>query len=261
MTYDPDKHHRRSIRLKGYDYAQPGAYFVTIVAQGRECLFGDAVNGEMRLNDAGRMVERWWAELGKKYPDVIPDAGVVMPNHFHGIVIITDGAGAHIEGAHIEGAHIEGAHIGAPLRPTAAADDVGADLRVCPGTDAGARGDVGAHIGAPLRPTTVADDVNAGAHIGAPLRPTTVADDVNAGARTGAPIPEIVQWFKTMTTNEYIRGVKNLGWTPFPGKLWQRNYYEHIIRNDASLNRIRQYIADNPAHWADDTENPEKAAR
>jgi putative transposase len=64
-----------------------------------------------------------------------------------------------------------------------------------------------------------------------------------------------------MTTNEYIRGVKTLGWTPFPGKLWQRNYYEHIVRNDASLNRIRRYIVNNPARWGEDAENPEKGAR
>jgi len=64
-----------------------------------------------------------------------------------------------------------------------------------------------------------------------------------------------------MTTNAYIRGVKTLGWTPFPGRLWQRNYYEHIIRNDVFLNRIRQYIVNNPMLWADDSENPAKATR
>jgi len=113
MTYSPAKHHRRSIRLAGYDYTQAGGYYVTVVTQGRECLFGEVVDGEMRLNDAGRMVERWWAELGNKYPHVIPDAHIVMPNHFHGIVIITD-------------------------------QHVGADLRVCP--DAGARAiNQGAH--------------------------------------------------------------------------------------------------------------------
>jgi putative transposase len=102
VTYNPAKHHRRSIRLKGYDYAQPGAYFVTLVTQGRECLFGRVVNGEMQLNDAGRMVERWWAELGNKYPHVIPDIHVVMPNHFHGVVIITDNRDAYADdrGAH-----------------------------------------------------------------------------------------------------------------------------------------------------------------
>jgi REP element-mobilizing transposase RayT len=72
----------------------------------------------------------------------------------------------------------------------------------------------------------------------------------------GAPLPAIVQWFKTMTTNEYIRGVKQLGWPVFAGRLWQRNYYEHIIRSEESLNRIRQYILDNPTQWVFDRENP-----
>lgn len=69
------------------------------------------------------------------------------------------------------------------------------------------------------------------------------------GEHVGSPLRTVVQWFKTMTTNEYIRGVKNLGWTPFAGKLWQRNYYEHIIRNQDELIRIRQYIRDNPLNW------------
>jgi hypothetical protein len=74
------------------------------------------------------------------------------------------------------------------------------------------------------------------------------------GAR---PYPAIVQWFKTMTTNEYLRGVKTSGWAPFQGQLWQRNYYEHVIRDEESLNRIRQYILSNPAQWDFD---PEKSA-
>jgi putative transposase len=69
-------------------------------------------------------------------------------------------------------------------------------------------------------------------------------------------LPDIVHWFKTMTTNEYIHGVKNLGWPPFPGKLWQRNYYEHIIRQEADLDRIRRYIIENPIKWSLDRENP-----
>jgi len=68
MGYDPEKHHRRSIRLKEYDYAQPGAYFVTICTQNRECLYGEIVDGEMRLNDAGRMVRFWWGQLPEKSP-------------------------------------------------------------------------------------------------------------------------------------------------------------------------------------------------
>jgi len=176
--------HRRSIRLRGYDYSQAGAYFVTVCAQNREFLFGDIVDGEMQLNGAGRMVEQWWAELNNKSPLIETDEYVIMPNHFHGIIIL-----------------------------------VGADLRVRP------------HSG------------------GLRVRP-------HSGAHAGAPLPTIIQWFKTMTTNEYIRGVKTSGWAPFPGKLWQRNYYEHIIRNDDELTRIREYIVNNPAQWEMDRENP-----
>jgi REP element-mobilizing transposase RayT len=195
MRYDPEKHHRRSIRLKGYDYSRPGAYFITIVTQDRACLFGEVVDGEMRLNAAGQMVEKWWAELNHKFPNVQTDEFVIMPNHFHGIIVITH---------------------------------VGADLCVCPN--------------------------ESGAHVGADQR---VCPD-ETGAHTGAPLPEIIQWFKTMTTNEYIRGVKQSGWPPFRGRLWQRNYYEHIIRNDQSLHCIRQYIAENPLRWHLDRENPDR---
>ncbi len=151
MNYDPDKHHRRSIRMRGYDYAQEGVYFVTVCAQDRQCLFGEIVDGEIRLNDAGRMIERWWFELNHKFPTVETDEFVVTPNHFHGIVVIADVT-------------------------------VGADL--CVGLDS-----EGAHAGAPLRAPAFA-----------PRR---------------VPLPTVVQWFKTMTTNEYIRGIKTLGWTSF----------------------------------------------
>jgi len=63
-----------------------------------------------------------------------------------------------------------------------------------------------------------------------------------------------------MTTNEYLRGVKTSGWAPFQGRLWQRNYYEHVIRDEESLNRIREYILNNPAQWAFDLENPTATA-
>lgn len=101
MKHDPDRYHRRSIRLKGYDYSQAGAYFVTICTQGRECLFGEVVDGEMRLNEAGQMVHRIWNDLFVKYPDIEIDEFVVMPNHFHGIIIIV---GAPLVGAHFPNA-------------------------------------------------------------------------------------------------------------------------------------------------------------
>ncbi len=225
MRYDPEKHHRRSIRLQGYDYSTPGAYFVTIVTQGRESLFGQIIDGEMHLNDAGRMVERWWHELNRKFPNVRTDAYVIMPNHFHGIIQILphpNGRGrptclppthdAHTQDVHAGGAHTEGAHAGAD------------------GAHAGGAHTEGAHTGA------------GGAHAG--------------GAHTGAPLQGIVQWFKTMTTNEYIQGVKQRGWPPFDRRLWQRNYYEHIIRNEEDREAIRHYILTNPLHWQSDRENP-----
>ena len=93
MAYDPEKHHRRSIRLKGYDYTQPGAYFITICTQGRECLFGEIIDGEMHLNEAGQIVVQTWQDLPNHISNVQLDAFVVMPNHVHGIIIITDRAG------------------------------------------------------------------------------------------------------------------------------------------------------------------------
>ena len=90
MTYDPAKHHRRSIRLKGYDYAQPGAYFVTICAQGRQCALGDVVDGKMTSLDAGHIVQVCWDDLPNHYPHVQLDAFAIMPNHVHGIVVLVD---------------------------------------------------------------------------------------------------------------------------------------------------------------------------
>ena len=250
MKYDPEIHHRRSIRLAGYDYSQSGMYFVTVCAQNRECLFGGVLNGEMVLNDAGIMVRKWFYELENKFTDIKCDEMIVMPNHIHFIVINTgDGismknrtfvgtvgadlcvcpyaSGEH-QGEHIEnrGEHIEnrgehrGEHIGSPLRR--------------PGGHLGERA-MGRHA--------------MGRHAGLPLQNPPMP---------GSAVHSVVQWFKTMTTNAYIRGVKNNGWQPFNGKLWQRNYWEHIIRDEKSLGNIRNYIVNNPAKWGEDEYNIEK---
>jgi len=87
------------------------------------------------------------------------------------------------------------------------------------------------------------------------VRPKMSGAD-GTGAHTGAPLQTIIQWFKTMTTNEYIRAVKEHGWARFEKSLWQRNFYEHIIRNEDDLDDIREYIAYNPSKWATDSENP-----
>jgi putative transposase len=88
MKYNSDRHRRRSIRLEGYDYAQTGAYFVTICTQNRECLFGNIVDGEMRLNEYGRIAKESWEWLSRQYKYIDIDEWVVMPNHLHGILIV-----------------------------------------------------------------------------------------------------------------------------------------------------------------------------
>ena len=90
MTYNPDIHHRRSIRLRDYDYSQAGAYFVTVCAQDRECLFGDVVGGEMRLNKYGEIVAESWTWLPRQYRHIDLNEWIVMPNHLHGILIIDE---------------------------------------------------------------------------------------------------------------------------------------------------------------------------
>jgi REP element-mobilizing transposase RayT len=105
--------------------------------------------------------------------------------------------------------------------------------------------DPGGYTGPPLQHPAVRADLRVGPGIGPRVGPPTPAS-----------LPTIIQWFKTMTTNAYIRGVKGSGWKPFPGKLWHRTYYEHIIRDDRDWARIRQYIRDNPLNWALDRNNP-----
>ncbi|XOF34189.1 MAG: transposase [Candidatus Electrothrix sp. YB6] len=200
MSYNPDIHHRRSIRLRNYDYTRAGAYFVTICVQHRECLFGGITNGVMRLNDAGRMTEKWFAELENKFHEIECDEFVCMPNHVHFIVV-----------------------------------NVGADLRVRPDIPR-----------VRVRPPNMQ-----------PSRQVQPGQ-THRSAPTGTSLSDVVQWFKTMTTNEYIRGVKQNGWQPFPGKLWQRNYWDHVIRNETELYRIRQYIRNNPSRWQEDALHPDQ---
>lgn len=176
------KNHRRSIRLKGYDYTQAGAYFVTICTKDRACLFGDVADGVMRLDQMGHIVRQCWLAIPDHFPHVLLDEFVVMPNHVHGIIVIM------------------------------------------------ATHDVGATHASPLQ-----------------------NDDTPTRPRGPQPrsVASIVGSFKSAAAkriNEH-RGT--------PGApIWQRNYYEHIIRDDESLNLIRNYIADNPLRWYLDRENP-----
>jgi putative transposase len=209
MTYDSQKYPRRSLRLTAYDYSQAGAYFITACAQDRECLFGEVVDGQMHLNDAGRMVLAEWNLLPVRFPAVELDEFGIMPNHIHAIITIstvTGGADQAIVGR----------------KPTASTFERTTELT----------GPVGATLVVALPDDPV------------PGPPPPILGD-------------IVGALKSKTTDLYIHAVKHSGWPPFRGRLWQRNYHEHVIRSERSLNRIRQYILDNPANWASDLEHPD----
>jgi REP element-mobilizing transposase RayT len=193
-NYNPEKHRRRSIRLREYDYSRRGAYFVTICTQNRECLFGNIQHNEMVLNQAGEMAYKTCNNLSIKCPGIEIDEFIIMPNHVHGIIII----------------------VGAPL--------VGA-LSVESRMDVNDRAGIRPNRRAGTRPA-----------------PTSLGD--------------VVGIFKSISTHQYAINVNANNWPAFPGKLWQRNYYERIIRNDDELNRIREYISNNPLHWDNDENNP-----
>ena len=182
MPYDPRIHHRRSIRLKGYDYTAAGAYYVTLNVLQREPIFGEVVNGEMVYSETGNIATACWLRLGDFFPLRL-DAWVLMPDHLHGIIVIEDtGIG--------KGEASAGSRNG--IRPVTA--------------DA-----------SPLQ---------------APQRPTgTKSASLNA----------IIQNYKSIST----RKINQYRGTP-GSSVWQRDYFERVIRDEVEWQRIRRYILDNP---------------
>jgi putative transposase len=177
MKYDPDKHHRRSIRLRGYDYSSAGAYFVTICAQNRMSLFGTICDGIMQMDAAGQMIAGEWQGLVERFPDIELDEYVVMPNHFHGILVINN-----------------------PRR-------------------------------------------------------------VWASTRDAPTLGDMIGAFKSITTHKYIQGVQHEEWPPLERRVWQRNYHEHVIRDEADLQHIRDYVATNPQKWELDQLHPDNPSK
>lgn len=195
VKFDPDRHHRRSLRLQGYDYSQAGAYFVTICTQDRECLFGKVVTGQVDLSKIGRLVTDCWHAIPQHFDHVVSDEFVVMPNHIHGIIVIAEDARVgvqYIEPLQIEPLQIEPLH-----------------------------GKPGHHAYQHVIPQSVGS---------------------------------IVRSYKAAVTrfaNENER----------ESIIWQRSYYEHVIRHERALNAIREYIRNNPLNWAQDIDHPSNAAR
>ena len=185
MGNDSKKHHRRSIRLPGYDYTSPGAYFVTICAHKGELLFGEVVEDHVALNEYGQIAHEEWLASEQIRQEIEMDVFVIMPNHLHGIVWIRD------------------------------MDDEPEGRMRC----------VGAHEKA---------------HGCAPLR------------RPPRSLGSFMAGYKSAVTAR-INRMRGTPGTP----VWQRNYWEHIIRDDVSLNEIRAYIQDNPARWAEDQLHPD----
>jgi putative transposase len=178
MPYDPRIHKRRSIRLSGYDYTSPGAYFITIVTHRRRPLFGEIVRGEMRLNEWGRIARGEWSKTPNIRCEIELDEFIIMPNHMHVIVTIME------------------CDIGF----------VGAQRRCAP--------------------------TNSGPHV----------EPGSIGA--------IIRAYKSAVTTR----INRIRRTPAP-PIWQRNYYEHIIRNEQELSIIRKYIRNNPMRWETDAGN------
>lgn len=193
--YNPQIHHRRSIRLKDYDYDQPGAYFITICSQNRECLFGNIIQNQLQLNQYGQIIEQVWNYLPDQFPHLDIDAAVIMPNHFHGIVIITD---------------------------------------TC-------RDLVSKSLSKSLsRPQSKSD------------HQLTERPFYEQKTKLG----KIIAYFKYQTTKFINQKRNSVG-----VKVWQSNYYEHIIRNEKTLAILQNYIIENPLRWEIDQLHPNNPSK
>jgi len=199
MAYDPQKHHRRSIRMKGYDYSREGLYFITMVCQNRACLFGKIENGKMILNEAGQIVEEEWIKTQRIRQNIELGEFVVMPNHFHGILEIKYSAGGKSQFASTEN------------KFKSPSQTIGAIIRGFKGATTKRIKELISREGSGIK-----DDNN------------------KEKDRTGE-----LQFASTI-------------FGPIGSIIWQRNYWEHIIRNEKEYGRISNYIINNPAKWTAD---------
>jgi putative transposase len=199
MSFQTTLHHRRSIRLPGYDYAQAGAYFVTLLTQGRELLFGEVVEDQMQVNLAGQCAAAVLLSLPRFF-EVQVDEWILMPNHLHAILVIGTGD---------------------------------------------RKGEASGWLPV-LKKTDWSPDASP-----LPAQTSQTSQTSRPNGTQPGSLAAILQNFKSVTTHR-INAARAA-----PGlSVWQRNYYEHVIRSEAEWERIRAYIADNPRRWAEDQENP-----
>jgi putative transposase len=239
--FDPQKHHRRSIRLPKYDYTTSGGYYITIVTQGRECLFGEVVDGEMRLNALGQIAKREWERLPKRFKQIELGIYVIMPNHAHGIIFIREHRRGTAEYANL-------VHQEDNRRAPTAAEYANLihqeDNRRAPAAEYANL----VHQEDNRRAPTTAECAST-IHQEDNRRAPTAAEQF--GKPVSGSIPTIIRSYKSAVALRLHYARPN-----DTGPVWQRNYYEHIIRDDSDYNRIHNYIETNPLAWADDIENP-----
>jgi putative transposase len=265
VVYNPDKHHRRSIRLKGYDYSASGTYFITICAYQREEMFGAIVDGTIALNEFGGIVAKYWRWLSTQYPYVTLDEWVVMPNHLHGILVVNDIS--RVESAMTDTSRTELKVPDISQMESAMTDTSRVELEV---SDTSRRG------GSRTAPTNHGCDTPTSNHgcdtptsnhgcdtptsnhgCDTPISnpccdpPTMLNHD-----RKRKPLGRLIGAFKTVSAKE-INQIRNAPNTP----IWQRNYYEHIVRDRTSLQYIRDYIRHNPCSWKEDQLHPDNPSK
>jgi REP element-mobilizing transposase RayT len=245
--YNPHTHHRRSIRLKGYDYSQAGLYFITICCQDRIYRFGDVKNGEMVLNEFGEIAHNEWIKLTDRFDNFELDVFQIMPNHMHGIILLND-VGATLAVAQNELDARNSFDDSNELDARNSFDDSNElnnqnelDESNCI-TD---QNDVN-HVGAGFTPDqNDFNDTRAGA---SPAK--NDFNDTRAGASPAPTVFDIVGAYKSLVANGCLNIYKSKN--EIMGKFWQRNYWEHIIRNDESYQHISNYIINNTKNWHDD---------
>ena len=210
MSTNSNLPNRQSIRLKNYDYTQQGSYFITLVTQDRLHLFGKIEDGKMMLNSIGKILEEEWRNTIQLRPNIALGEFIIMPDHMHMIITIT----AQFEKKEDK----EWTH----SNPKSPSQTIGAIIR-------GFKGASTKKINIFLNSTGES-----------PFAPTTESP---FAPTTESPFAPII---------ESPFSPKNAQFAPkefYKNKIFQRNYYEHIIRNQNDYNRIVQYILDNPKNW------------